>query len=264
MRRFSAEYLAYAREGLWEGERAALEPLALPDQDAVLDAGAGSGEFTRVLREEAGPDATVLAADADRDLLADAPPPRLAADATRLPLRDGAVDLVACQALLVNLPDPAAAVEAFARVASDRVACVEPDNAAVAVRSTVDVEAPLARRVREAYLSGVETDVALGDASDLFRAAGLVDVETREVHHTRVTEPPYGAAAVEAARRKARGDRIDAVAETLAAGGLSGEELSAVAADWRAMGRTAVEQMAAERYRRAEVVPYHVTVGRVP
>jgi hypothetical protein len=40
-------------------------------------------------------------------------------------------------------------------------------------------------------------------------------------------------------------------------------EYEALTADWEAMGRAVVEQMGQERYRRAEVVPFHVTVGRV-
>jgi hypothetical protein len=39
--------------------------------------------------------------------------------------------------------------------------------------------------------------------------------------------------------------------------------VDALESDWRAMGRSVVEQMQAGEYRRAEVVPFHVTVGRV-
>ncbi|MFC6752499.1 class I SAM-dependent methyltransferase, partial [Halorubrum tibetense] len=69
MRRFSAEYLERTREGMWEGDRAALADLALSSRRRVLDVGCGTGEFTRVLREETDPEATVIGVDADTDLL---------------------------------------------------------------------------------------------------------------------------------------------------------------------------------------------------
>lgn len=263
MRRFSADYLADTRAGMWADDRSALAPLALPDRERVLDVGAGAGAFTRVLREESSGE--VVAVDADRSLLSRVAPPTALGDATRLPVRDGAADLVACQALLVNLPDPAGAVSEFARVSCDLVAAVEPDNGAVSVASSVGAEEPLARRAREAYVAGVETDVTLGgDVAGLFADAGL-DVVGREVyHHARVVEPPYDDAALEGARRKATAERIRDARATLEAGGMTSADVDALAADWRAMGETAIEQMQDGAYRRAEVVPFHVTVGRVP
>lgn len=75
-------------------------------------------------------DATVVGVDADAELLvaarrghahtaseetghhesATGPFPVLQGDALTLPVRDDAVDLAACQALLINLPDPAAGI----------------------------------------------------------------------------------------------------------------------------------------------------------
>lgn len=260
MRQFSAEYLDATRAGMWADSRAALEPLQLATRERVLDVGAGTGELTAVLREETP--GAVLACDADGGLLAQVPGPRLLGDATRLPVRADAVDLAVCQALLVNLPDPADAVGEFARVSSDLVAAVEPDNSEVTLTSTVDAEAPLARRARDLYLAGVRTDATLGAADDLFREAGLSDVEVRRYEHVRRVEPPYAEADLEAARRKATGvgldvDRAEILGET------STEEFEALRQDWRAMGRDVVDQMQTGTYRQREVVPFYVTVGRV-
>ena len=263
MRRFSAAYLAHARRGMWDS-RESLADLDLPGRERILDVGCGSGEFTRVLREES--DAAIVGVDADRSLLASArmeDVTRALGDATRLPFRDGAFDLVVCQALLVNLPDPGAVIAEFARVSSDLVAAVEPDNAGVAVESTVDGEARLARRAREAYIAGLSTDVTLGNASDLFERADLSDVRVREHRHRRTVEPPYSETAIEAAARKARGERIAEKREALLAGDFTEAEYDDLREAWREMGREAIEAMQAGTYERAETTPYFVTVGRV-
>ncbi|WP_276273927.1 class I SAM-dependent methyltransferase [Haloarcula litorea] len=247
---------------MWADSREALADLALADCERALDVGCGTGELTRVLREECPGE--VVGLDADADLLSAVDGPVVRGDATRLPFADDAFDLVVCQALLINLPDPAAAVREFARVAGDRVAAVEPNNAAVTVESTVDAEPPLARRARRYFLDGVETDVALGaDAADLFEAAGLDVVSTRRYDQQRTVEPPYGDGAVRAARRKATGESLASDRETILNGGTTVEEYDALRERWRAMGRDVVAQMRAEEYERRETVPFFVTVGRV-
>jgi ubiquinone/menaquinone biosynthesis C-methylase UbiE len=272
MRRFSAEYLARTREGMWADSRAALAGLGLADRERIVDVGCGTGELSGVLREES--DAGVVGVDVDTDLLAvaretlggdasdDSFSP-VAGDATRLPLRDDAADLVVCQALLVNLPDPGAALREFARVSTDRVAAVEPNNAEVGVDSTVDREVTLESQVREAFLAGVETDVALGErVPRLFRDAGLSDVRTRTYYHEKRVAPPYDEHHLESAKRKATGEGLDAH-ETELRRGLTASEFDALRREWREMGRAVVEQMASGDYRRVEVVPFEVTVGRV-
>jgi len=261
VREFSAEYLETTREGMWEDSRDALAALQLEGRRRVLDVGAGTGELTRVLREAAP--GSVVALDADAGLLGRVPPPRLAGDATRLPFPDGTFDLVVCQALLVNLPRPERTVEEFARVSRDAVATIEPDNGAVTVDSTVDAEPLLARRARELYLRGVGTDATLGDASRLFAAVGLGDVTVSRYDHERTIEPPYSETAFESARRKASGAGVDADRKTILSGPTSPEEFDELRQEWRAMGRTVVEQMQAGRYRHREVVPFYVTVGHV-
>lgn len=264
MREFSADYLETTREGMWADSREALSGLDLDARERVLDVGCGTGELTRVLAEESGAD--VIGADVDPRLLAAASEvaPVVQADATRLPFVTDAVDLVVCQALLINLPDPVGAVEAFARVSSELVAAVEPDNGAVTVDSTVDAEPPLARRARERFLDGVGTDVTLGaGARGVFEAAGLDVVSTRRYDHERVVAPPYSEAAVEAARRKVTGEGLADDRDTILSGDTSEGEYDDLRSAWRAMGRDVVDQMSDEAYVRTETVPFFVTVGRV-
>jgi SAM-dependent methyltransferase len=263
MRRFSEEYLSRTRRGMWTVEaRGALADLDLGSADRVLDVGCGTGEFTTVLREESPDESVVVGADRDPDLLRHAARPTVRADALSLPFSDGAFDVVACQALLVNLPDPAAALEEFARVSRSRVAAVEPDNAAVSVDSTVETEAALARRARALYLDGAGTDVSLGDASAAFERAGLTNVSVRRYDFERAVEPPYSEAAVRAATRKASGAGLRERRAVLA-DGTNAEELDALRESWREMGREAVRQLRDGEYRRRETVPFYVTVGRV-
>jgi len=263
VRRFTADYLEHTRRGMWE-ETAALAPLSLDDRERVLDVGCGTGELTRVLATESPGE--VVGADADLDLLAVAREqtalPMVGADATRLPFPDDSFDLVVCQALLINLPDPAAAVREFARVSSALVAAVEPNNAAVEVDSTVDTEERLEERAREAYLAGVGTDVALGDRVErLFETAGLDLVADRVYRHEKLVEPPYTEPAMEDAARKASGaglaDHESEIRDAI------DEEYDELRAEWREMGRDVVDAMREGEYRRREVVPFEVTVGRV-
>lgn len=261
MRRFTAEYLEATREGMWDDSREALAELDLSGRERVLDVGAGTGELTRVLAEET--DSETVAVDADSGLLAHVAGPTVAGDATRLPFVDGSFDLVVCQALLVNLPDPVAAVREFARVSRDRVAVIEPDNSDVAIESTVESEPPLARRARERYLRGVGTDAALGSARGLFVEAGLEGISVSRYDHVRTIEPPYTEQALESARRKASGAGLESDRETMLAGETTPEEFDALREDWRAMGRHVVDQMQEESYQQREVVPFYVTVGHV-
>lgn len=248
---------------MWD-VRDALVDLDLSGRDDVLDVGCGTGELTRVLREES--DARVVGLDADRDLLehVDAADERVLGDATTLPFRDDSFDLVVCQALLINLPDPIAAVEEFARVSRDRVTAIEPDNSLVAIDSTVAAEPPLANRARQRYIEGVETNVALGaDTESVFEEAGLDDVTVRRHELTRTTEPPYTEADLTSAQRKATGARLEEQRRTLLRGGLTPEAYESLREEWREMGRTVVEQMQAETYRRQSRVPFFVTTGHV-
>lgn len=268
VRRFSVDYLERTREGMWADSREALADLDLDGRERVFDVGCGTGELTRVLVDETAPATAVIGVDADPSLLRvareAADHPVLAGDATHLPVRDDAADLVVCQALLVNLPDPAEAVREFARASADLVAAVEPDNADVGVESTVEGEAPLEREVRRAYLDGVETDVALGDRTrEMFADAGLRDVRTRRYYHEKGVEPPYDETDLESAARKASGAGL-ADHERELRRTLDGPTYDDLRTRWREMGREVVQAMRDGSYERIELVPFDVTVGRVP
>lgn len=259
MRRFSAEYLRETREGMWADSREALADLHLEACERALDVGCGEGALTRVLREECPGE--VVGCDRDRELLQKFDGPRVQADAYDLPFADDAFDLVVCQALLINLPDPTAAVREFARVSRSRVACIEPDNSAVSVESTVDAESRLAEQARRRYLAGIDTDVALGsDAAEVLRTAGLSNVTTTRYDQTLAVNPPYSQRDVEAVGRKASGAGLRERRETMAG---TEEELDALRSEWREMGREAVRQVQSEEYRRRETVPFYVAVGEV-
>lgn len=261
MRRFTAEYLETTREGMWEGSKAALADIGLEQRQCVLDVGAGTGELTRILREVVPGE--VIATDVDPELLAHTDDPRVLGDATRLPFADDSFDLVICQALLVNLPAPEVALREFARVSSDCVAVVEPDNSAVSVTSTVDNESQLAKEARELYLAGIGTDATIGDARSLFAEAGVEDVSVRRYDHRQTVSPPYTEQALEAARRKASGAGIETDRAEILAGETSEEEFDALRERWRAMGREVIEQMQDGSYEREEVIPFYVTSGVV-
>ncbi|MFB6153740.1 MAG: class I SAM-dependent methyltransferase [Halodesulfurarchaeum sp.] len=263
MRRFSPEYLEDTRRGMWE-DRSALASLRLPDRGRILDVGAGSGALTRVLREESS--ATVVSVDADITLLSRIEGDfTVAGDALSLPFPDDTFDLVVCQALLINLPDPQAAIEEFGRVSSDLVAAIEPDNRAVDIDSSVPEESRLSGRARTYYMQGLDTDVGLGPkVQGQFREAGLARVSVDRYDHERAVTPPYSETALESAKRKVTASRLQEQRPTLLAGGLSESEFESLVDDWRAMGRAIVSQMGDETYRRRAVVPFYVTVGRVP
>ncbi len=263
MRRFSPDYLSRTREGMWADSRDALADLDLSNRTRILDVGCGTGELTRVLATES--DAEVVGVDADRRLLdvASEHVPTVAGDALRLPVPDNSVDLVVCQALLINLPEPAAALREFARVSTDLVAAIEPNNAAVSVESTVDSEVDLESKVREAYLRGVDTDVALGEqVESLFDDVGIDPISTRQYDHEKRTEPPYSEDALRSAKRKASGEGL-ADHETELRRGVAGATYDTLRRAWREMGRAVIDQMQDESYERVETVPFTVTVGQV-
>lgn len=262
MRRFDAEYLTHTRRGMWDDSRGALSALDLPTREQILDVGSGTGALTRVLREEASGD--VIAVDADPQLLDHVEGPAVVGDAFRLPFPDDTFDLVVCQALLINLPEPIEAVREFDRVSRDSVAVIEPDNESVIVESTVDGESALAGEARGHYLAGVDTDVALGsDVESLLADAGLQSIEVMRYDHDRTISPPYGEVDVGSARRKASGDGLATDRETMLDGGLTPEKYDSLRQRWRQMGRDVIEQMAERTYERTETVPFYVAVGQV-
>ena len=246
---------------MWSDDRSALDAMRLEDADteSVLDVGCGNGALTQVLLEEC--DCGVVGCDADAALLRDNPASCVVGDACDIPFCDSSFDLVACQALLVNLHEPERAIEEFVRVATDRVACIEPDNSGVSVESSVEGEKSVARRSRSLYLRGVGTEVSLGaDTAELLCDAGLEDVTVARYDHETVVEPPYSEDDIEAVRQKASGEAFSA-----RRGEMAGDEdaLDTLRDDWRGVGREAARQMSEGEYRRTETVPFYVVVGEL-
>lgn len=262
MRRFSSEYLADTRRGIWR-DRDALAGLRLRDRSRILDVGCGTGELTRVLAEESTAD--IVGVDAARTLLETIETATVVqGDARELPFRDGAFDLVVCQALLVNIPDPIPVVREFSRVSRDRVAAIEPDNSQVRVESTVQQESVLAEQARTAYTTGLKTDVTLGArTTELFSKIGVRNVSTTRYDFTRSTTQPYSEDDVRSATLKRDGTRISEHKETLLNGSMTPQEYTEFRAKWRKMGRSVLEQMSAGEYERSETIPFFVTVGEV-
>ena len=261
MRKFSSEYLRRTRRGMWSDDRTALEALRLDDVSSVLDVGCGEGAFTRVLLEECDESADVVGCDADTALLHENPASCVRGDTYSLPFRGSSFELVTCQALLVNLRERERALDEFVRVASERVACIEPDNSAVRVESTAGEEEDVARRSRNLYLEGVGTEVSLGaDAADLLRDAGLEDMTVARYDHTTVVEAPYSEDDIKAVRRKASGEAFRQRRDEMAG---DEETLDTLRDGWRAVGREAARQMNEGKYRRTETVPFYVVVGKV-
>jgi SAM-dependent methyltransferase len=88
----------------WTGARRKLrsilrEHFDSQDSFSFLDIGAASGDIARNVRS-AFPHTRTLVLDLDPRNLRLAPPPKLAGDAFRLPLRDGACDVVHCSLFL--------------------------------------------------------------------------------------------------------------------------------------------------------------------
>ncbi|KIZ17246.1 class I SAM-dependent methyltransferase [Streptomyces natalensis] len=118
--------------------------LGLQEGDRVLDAGCGTGRALEALRAAVGPRGTVLAADLTPEMLHEAVragrdrfAALLLADATRLPLPDGALDAVFAAGLVSHLADSAGGLAELARVVrpGGRLALFHPiGRAALAAR----------------------------------------------------------------------------------------------------------------------------------
>lgn len=266
MGEFTAEYLQRTRAGMWEDSRAALSALACDTRDRILDVGCGIGHLSATVQSDCP--GTVIGLDADRELLnrAKEQVPVVQGDARSLPFETNTMDLVVCQALLVNLANPVDVVTEFSRVATDMVAAVEPDNSEVQITSTVDDEADLATRARTAYMQGLQTDATLGGDSlgAIFEDAGLESVSMTRYNQVHTVSPPYSAGDLADAREKASGTGLATKRPVLLDGGLSPGEYESLRDRFRSMGRAVIEQMEAGTYRRREVVPFYVVVGEVP
>lgn len=94
-----------------------LNVAATPER--ILDLGAGTGGATDGLHQRF-PDARIISVDLTPAMLAaGAKPPAVCADAARLPLADGCIDLIYSNLMLHHCPDPVAALGEARRVLND-------------------------------------------------------------------------------------------------------------------------------------------------
>jgi len=100
----------------WPEEFRVLTELGLRDGHAVLDAGCGSGAFTRRLRA-ALPASPMIAVDADERLLSRVPRPlAVLGDLADPPVADASQDAVISRFVFQHLPDPVAIAARLRRV----------------------------------------------------------------------------------------------------------------------------------------------------
>ncbi|MEZ5351500.1 MAG: methyltransferase domain-containing protein [Bryobacteraceae bacterium] len=119
-----------ARINRWMGGhrivRGLLGGLRPPPRFTMLDVGAASGDFARLVRR-VYPESRVVSVDLHARHMAHAPMPKLVADAFRLPFAAGAFDYVFCSLLLHHFPDDGVVrlLESFGRIARRAVIAVD-------------------------------------------------------------------------------------------------------------------------------------------
>lgn len=175
--------------GRWSAlvARPFLDWLALPAGLAWLDDGCGDGSFTRALVEHQRP-ATVVGIDPApaqlnyaRQRVADASVRFLEGDAQSLPLADASVDAAVMALVLFFVPDPLIGVREMVRVATTgaTIAAYQWDLAGGGfplqpIIDAVHAEGYESQRPPSAWAAALEA------SEDLWRSAGLVDVQTRQ------------------------------------------------------------------------------------
>lgn len=169
--------------------------LALPNGLAWLDAGCGDGSFTQSLVVHQHPAAVVGVDPAPAQLsfarqrTAHAGVRFLEGDAQALPLPDACVDAAAMALVLFFLPDPLQGVREMVRVVRDggTIAAYHWDLAGGGfplqpILDAVHAEGHTSQQPPSAWAA------ALTASEDLWRSAGLVDVQTRQFEVNRTFE----------------------------------------------------------------------------
>lgn len=175
--------------GRWSAlvARPFLDWLALPAGLAWLDDGCGDGSFTRSLVEHQRP-ATVVGVDPApaqlsyaRQRVVHAGVRFLEGDAQALPLPDTSVDAAVMALVLFFVPDPLQGVREMVRVVKDggTIAAYQWDLAGGGfplqpVLDAVHAEGYKSQQPPSAWAATLEA------SEDLWRSAGLVDVQTRQ------------------------------------------------------------------------------------
>ncbi len=148
----------------------------------IVDVGCGSGKFTSYLVGQAPSPAVAIGLDIDPSVLKEgrsAKDVRLVlAAAEQIPIQSDWADLVICRRLLINLPNPSAALGEMERTAKRGalVAAIEPDFLAERGHSTVPGELEVLRELL--LLTSDASDLGFGPKCvALFKEVGLSDIE---------------------------------------------------------------------------------------
>lgn len=172
-----------------------LEWLALPHGLAWLDAGCGDGSFTRSLMLHQGP-ASVVGVDPApaqlsfaRQWVTTAEVCFMEGDAQALPLPDASVDAAVMALVLFFLPDPPKGLRELVRVVKGggMVAAYQWDLDGGGfplqpILDSVHVEGYRSQQPPSAWAATLQA------SADLWRSAGLVDVQTRQFEVSRTFE----------------------------------------------------------------------------
>jgi len=179
-----------------------LEPFLSCNPRTILDAGCGSGHFTRHVAE-ALPTATVIGLDVDESRLSFAQSKCSAGDLryelgdmAAMPFEDGRFDLVFCRFVLVHDKDPTRALREMARVTrpGGHVVAYDMIHDGIWFVPERPAFAKVLRKVVDTLRErGAEPNQGLHLAAGM-RHVGLADVSARVIpHHTLATEELYGA-----------------------------------------------------------------------
>lgn len=200
-----------------------LDLLEMHPGERVIDVGAGSGVVTRDIARRLGPAGSVLAVDpntllmelgrrlADEQGVADLIEWR-EGDARRLPVEDGAFDVVVCSTVLAHIPDSDPVVQELMRVLrpGGRIGIfeIDPESFMIAHPDRVMTRRILAAATDYGFANALVSRRLPG----LMKAAGVTNLQTRA--YTSLETDPGGFVARAAALRPVVAEQAGAITHT--------------------------------------------------
>ena len=210
--------LVYERKSMWRGDT--LDKLAawmsLEPGMTFADVGCGLGylgyTFWPYYRQggcyvgfDCSPKLLRQAAISAREWAHDGDARFAAADASRLPLPDGAADVAMCQTLLMHMEHPEQALAEMIRIVKPggRVVCIEPDNVSSGLGvlysslPAMDIADQLVFKKVTILANRGRINLGQGDGAigckvpRLMSKLGLVDIDVRLNDNVHRLEPPY-------------------------------------------------------------------------
>ncbi len=186
---WAPSYPPYAHNALMEVEEAAVTAM-LPDVAGltVLDAGSGTGRYTRILSQRGAK--RVVALDASMAMLQGAvtTATRIRADLRALPMKDASFELIVAGLVVIDIPDLVPAIRECSRVLRGRglviYSTLHPRGQSLGWRRTFDT--PGGTRELPAFWH------SLADHQAACAAAGLVlDAFSEPALDVRPPRPPH-------------------------------------------------------------------------